>query len=92
MEFFPVSSSHNSGLAEVKRYIAKHLVAKGLNYKKDQEDETLKMAFIGRPNVGKSSIVNSVVGSDRVMVKDMSGTTRDAIDTKFTYKRPVSST
>lgn len=85
MEFFPVSSSHNSGLAEVKRYIAKHLVAKGLNYKKDQEDETLKMAFIGRPNVGKSSIVNSVVGSDRVMVKDMSGTTRDAIDTKFSY-------
>jgi len=43
------------------------------------------MAFVGRPNVGKSSIVNSVVGNDRVMVKDMAGTTRDAIDTKFSY-------
>jgi len=85
MEFFPVSSSHNAGIADVKRYIAKYLVSKGLNYKKWEEDDTLKMAFVGRPNVGKSSIVNSVVGNDRVMVKDMAGTTRDAIDTKFSY-------
>lgn len=44
------------------------------------------MAFVGRPNVGKSSIVNTIVGSDRVMVKDMPGTTRDAIDTKFHFQ------
>jgi len=69
----------------VKRYIAKYFVSKGLNYKKELEDDTLKMAFVGRPNVGKSSIVNTIVGSDRVMVKDMAGTTRDAIDTKFTF-------
>ena len=85
LEFFPASSSHNSGLGDVKRYIAKYLVSKGLNYKKEIEDDTLKMAFVGRPNVGKSSIVNTIVGSDRVMVKDMSGTTRDAIDTRFSY-------
>lgn len=85
LEFFPVSSSHNAGIWDVKRYIAKYLVSKGLNYKKWEEDDTLKMAFIGRPNVGKSSIVNTIVGSDRVMVKDLAGTTRDAIDTKFHY-------
>jgi len=85
MELFPVSSSHNAGIGDVKRFIAKFLVSKGLNYKKGLDDDTLKIAFIGRPNVGKSSIVNTIVGSDRVMVKDMAGTTRDAIDTKFTY-------
>ncbi len=84
-EFFPVSSSHNSGLGDVKRYIAKFLTEKWLNYKKELDDTTLKIAFIGRPNVGKSSLVNAIVGSQRVMVKDMSGTTRDAVDTKFTY-------
>jgi len=86
MEFFPVSSSHNSGIWEVKRYIAKYLIEKGLNFKKEQEDDTLKMAFVGRPNVWKSSIVNTIVWSNRVMVQDMSGTTRDAIDMKFHYK------
>lgn len=85
MEFFPVSSSHNAGLWDVRRFIAKNLVSRGLNFKKWEEDETLKMAFVGRPNVGKSSIVNSIVWNDRVMVKDMAGTTRDAIDTKFNY-------
>lgn len=69
----------------MKRFIAKNLVSRGLNFKKGEEDDTLKMAFVGRPNVGKSSIVNTVVGNDRVMVKDMAGTTRDAIDTKFSY-------
>lgn len=85
MEFFPVSSSHNHGLGDVKRYIAKYLISKGINYKKEIEDDTLKMAFLGRPNVWKSSIVNTIVWHDRVMVKDMAGTTRDSIDTKFTY-------
>lgn len=86
LQFFPVSSSHNAGIGDVKRFIAKFLVKKGLNFKKTEDDETLKMAFVGRPNVGKSSIVNTIVGNDRVMVKDMPGTTRDAIDTKFTYR------
>lgn len=86
MEFFPVSSSHNSGFEEVRKFVAKYLKSKGLNYKKEGEDETLKLAFIGRPNVGKSSIVNTLVGHDRVMVKDMAGTTRDAIDMKFHYE------
>lgn len=87
LEFFPVSASHNSGIRELKKYIANYLTKKGLNYKiEEDQDETIKLAFVGRPNVGKSSIVNTIVENDRVMVKDMPGTTRDAIDAKFTYK------
>lgn len=47
------------------------------------EDESIKIAVIGRPNVGKSSIVNRILGQERVMVSDIAGTTRDAIDTGF---------
>lgn len=46
LDFFPVSSSHNSGFEEVRKFVAKFLRSKGLNYKKEQEDETLKLAFI----------------------------------------------
>lgn len=86
MEFFPVSTSHNKWIAEVKRFVAKYLTKKWLNYKIEQQEEgTIKLALLGRPNVGKSSLINAIVGKDRVMVKDQSGTTRDSIDTKFTH-------
>lgn len=84
-EFFPVSSSHNRGFDEVRRWISKYLKTLGMNYRKDSEDASIKLAFIGRPNVWKSSIVNTILGHNRVMVKDLSGTTRDAIDTKFHF-------
>lgn len=48
-----------------------------------EEDDTVKIAVVGRPNVGKSSIVNRILGQERVMVSDIAGTTRDAIDTGF---------
>ncbi len=47
------------------------------------EDEAVRVAVIGRPNVGKSSLVNAFLGSDRVIVSDRAGTTRDAIDTEL---------
>ena len=50
------------------------------------EDESLKIAIVGRPNVGKSSLVNKLLGEERVIVSEVAGTTRDAIDTQFTYK------
>ncbi|MDD3646173.1 MAG: ribosome biogenesis GTPase Der [Candidatus Gracilibacteria bacterium] len=87
LEFFPVSVSHNKGISDIKKYVAKYLKGKGLNYKQeDFDDSFVKLAMIGRPNVGKSSMINAIVGKDRVMVKDMPGTTRDSIDTKFSFE------
>jgi len=87
LDFFPVSVSHNFGLRAIKKFVATFLTEKGLHYKLEEYDDTIiKMALLGRPNVGKSSIINAIVGRDRVMVKDMPGTTRDSIDTKFKYE------
>lgn len=87
LEFFPVSVSHNDWVRDVKRFVAKYLTSKWLNFIEEEIDETyIKLAVIWRPNVGKSSIINSITGENRVMVKDMPWTTRDSIDTKFYYK------
>ena len=50
----------------------------------DEEDRPIQIAVVGKPNVGKSSLVNRILGEERVMVSDIAGTTRDAIDTRFT--------
>nr|MDD3720441.1 ribosome biogenesis GTPase Der [Candidatus Gracilibacteria bacterium] len=85
-DFFSVSVSHNRGIYEVKKFVANYLTEKGLNYEEEEVDDSfIKLAVIGRPNVGKSSIINAILGKDRVMVKDMAGTTRDSIDSKFNY-------
>ena len=52
----------------------------------DDEDKIIKIAIVGRPNAGKSSIVNALLGENRVIVSDVSGTTRDSIDTKLTFE------
>ena len=52
----------------------------------EEDDDTIKIALIGKPNVGKSSMVNKIIGENRVIVSPIAGTTRDAIDTPFTYQ------
>ena len=52
----------------------------------EEEDDTIRIAIVGRPNAGKSSIVNSLLNENRVIVSDISGTTRDSIDSRITYK------
>jgi GTP-binding protein len=82
-EPFPVSGSHGIGLGDLLDEVAKH-------FPKTEEDEydenTIKFSFIGRPNVGKSSLVNAILGEERVIVSDIEGTTRDAIDSMYTYE------
>ena len=86
LDFFPVSVSHNSWIVEVKKFVAKFLKEKWLNYEHEEVDDTyVKLALVWRPNVGKSSLVNSITRENRVMVKDMDHTTRDSIDTKFVH-------
>ncbi|HBR17928.1 MAG TPA: ribosome biogenesis GTPase Der, partial [Deltaproteobacteria bacterium] len=54
---------------------------------KEEKEERIKLAVVGRPNVGKSSLVNRLLGYERVVVSDIPGTTRDAIDTQFNYNK-----
>ncbi len=80
-EPFAVSSANQTGLGDVlDEVLAKIPWAE---YDKEDDEDNVKIAIIGRPNVGKSSIVNALVGEERVIVSDIAGTTRDSIDTPF---------
>ena len=81
-EPYPVSTAHGIGIGDVLDWVIKSLPAEGF---KEYED-TLSFAAIGRPNVGKSSLVNSILNQDRVIVSDIEGTTRDAIDSPFRFE------
>jgi GTP-binding protein len=77
---FPVSAEHGLGLDEVLDEIVRSLPEDG---GARLPEEALRVALVGRPNVGKSSLVNAILGEERVMVDSTPGTTRDAIDTTF---------
>jgi len=75
-----VSATHGLGTGDLLDAITEAL---GDLPEADEDDDAVRIAVIGRPNVGKSSMVNAFLGSDRVIVSDMAGTTRDAIDTEL---------
>ena len=80
-EPYPVSSEHGKGIGDVLDECVSY-------FEKNcgEEDDSLKIAVVGKPNAGKSSIVNRLLGFERSIVTDIAGTTRDAIDTKFSYE------
>ncbi|MBE6878504.1 MAG: ribosome biogenesis GTPase Der [Ruminococcaceae bacterium] len=75
---FPVSSVHGHGTGDILDECFKYI--KYDEEEETDEDERIKVAVIGRPNVGKSSLVNHIIGEERMIVRDESGTTRDAVD------------
>ena len=76
----PVSSVHGLGIGDLLDEVAGHFPDADAG---EYDEEVIKVAVIGKPNVGKSSLVNKVLGEDRVIVSNVPGTTRDAIDTYF---------
>lgn len=80
----PISGEHNLGIIDLLEEITS-------NFPKQEEiieeDNKIKFCVIGRPNVGKSSLVNAIVNEEKVIVSPIAGTTRDAIDTAFSYNK-----
>ena len=81
-EIFPISTQHGIGVGDLLDEVIKHFPIKD----EKGEDEAIKFSLVGRPNVGKSSLVNAILNEQRVIVSDMAGTTRDAIDESFNYE------
>ena len=80
-EPFPISSLHGYGMGDLLDEIVARLPGRGRSH---PADHAIRVAILGRPNVGKSSLLNAILGRERVIVSDVPGTTRDAIDTMFT--------
>ena len=78
----PISASHNLGFDKLLEEITKDYPEN-----EEEQDERLKFCFIGRPNVGKSSLINALLNEERVIVSSEAGTTRDSTDTVFTYNK-----
>ena len=77
----PISAEHNQGIGDLLDVVVSHF-----KHKVEKEDvDTKKIAIVGKPNAGKSSLVNRLLGENRVMVSNVAGTTRDAIDSPFRY-------
>lgn len=75
-----ISGSHGTGIGDLLDAVTERLPEK---LDEEYDDDVIRVALIGRPNVGKSSLVNAILGEERVIVSDVAGTTRDAIDTPF---------
>ena len=81
-EPIPVSAASRLGLGELLDQVAGHFRAEQLE---EAEDDRPRVAVVGKPNAGKSSIINKLIGANRVIVSDIAGTTRDAVDTEVVH-------
>jgi GTPase len=90
-EAMEISAYHNTGIEELIEETAAKL--KDMGFKKAVETETkpasLNLCFLGKPNAGKSSLVNALLGKPKIIVSDIPGTTRDTIDTEITYNEKI---
>ncbi|WP_203361882.1 ribosome biogenesis GTPase Der [Bacillus sp. REN10] len=81
-EPFPISGAHGIGLGDMLDAVVAHFPQVD---EEDYDPDVIKFSLIGRPNVGKSSLVNALLGEERVIVSNVAGTTRDAIDSPYMY-------
>ncbi len=84
-QVYPLSALHGVGTGDLLDELVTALEAAPTW--QEEEDDSIKIAIVGRPNVGKSSLLNRILGRDRAIVSSIPGTTRDAIDTRLTYHR-----
>ena len=77
----PISAVHGTGTGDLLDVLVESFQPE----EKDTEDDSVKIALVGKPNVGKSSLLNKLVGEERAIVSPIAGTTRDAVDTKFEF-------
>lgn len=80
---YPVSAAHGYGIKSFMQEIIKNLPESEME---NQEPDHIRVAILGRPNSGKSSLINCILGLNRLVVSELPGTTRDAVDTIFTYR------
>jgi GTP-binding protein len=80
-EPYPISALHGTGTGDMLDVLVATFKEEG----EEAEDDSVKIAIVGKPNVGKSSLLNQLLGEERAIVSPIAGTTRDAIDTQLTY-------
>ncbi len=81
-EVFPISALHGTGTGDLLDAIVESIPVSDI----EEEDDSIKVAILGRPNVGKSTLLNKLIGEERAIVSPIPGTTRDAIDTKLNWE------
>jgi GTP-binding protein len=85
-EPYPISALHGTGTGDLLDVLVDHLET-SIEIESQQEDESVKIAIVGKPNAGKSSLLNKLLGEERAIVSPIPGTTRDAVDTQIVYNQ-----